>query len=442
MTERIVTSPFAPSAATRVALVRDEAAERYDFGRDHPLAPVRVTLTHALIEACGLADAPGVVRLAPDAEPERDLEDALRVHDADYVRTVAGLSRALRPGVPFLDASAELHARAATVGLGAGDTPAFAGVHDASLAVVRASVAAARGVLAGDVLHAFNPGGGLHHAMPGRAAGFCVYNDAAAAIAALLDAGAERVAYVDVDVHHGDGVEHIFASDPRVLTVSLHESGRTLFPGTGDASDVGEGAGRASAANVPLAVQTSGAVWLGAFDAVVEPLVRAFQPDVLVTQLGCDTHATDPLAHLALTLDDMAAIYARLHTLAHEAADGRWVATGGGGYQLVSVVPRAWTLAFAQMSGGRLPVETPAAWRELVVARTGTVPPPDFADAAPRLDDGAEEQSRRVAEYSVATDLELVFPRHGLRLSRVRSAAGADQAPRSASNSRRESRTI
>jgi acetoin utilization protein AcuC len=300
-----MTEPVHPDH--RVALVRVASAESYDFGPDHPLAPVRVTLTHALIEACGLADAPGVARVTPSVDPERDLRDTLRVHDADYVDTVAALSSALRPGVPFLQAPSELRARAATVGLGAGDTPAFAGVHDASLAVVRASAVAARQVLAGDVLHAFNPGGGLHHAMPDRAAGFCVYNDTAAAIAALLDAGAERVAYVDVDVHHGDGVERIFAHDPRVLTISLHESGRTLFPGTGDATDVGIGAGRASAVNVPLAPQTSGAVWLGAFDAVVEPLVRAFRPDVLVTQLGCDTHATDPLAHLSLTLEDMAA---------------------------------------------------------------------------------------------------------------------------------------
>jgi acetoin utilization protein AcuC len=415
MTEASVTSTVVGPVVPRVALVRDEATERYDFGLGHPLAPVRVTLTHGLIESTGLADAPGVVRLTPEVEPERDLADTLRVHDADYVATVADLSRALEPGVPFLDAPAELRARAATVGLGAGDTPAFAGVHDASLAVVRASVAAARSVLAGDVLHAFNPGGGLHHAMPDRAAGFCVYNDAAAAIAALLDAGAERVAYIDVDVHHGDGVERAFAADPRVLTMSLHESGRTLFPGTGDASDIGEGEGRASAVNVPLAPQTSGAVWLGAFDAVVEPLVRAFQPDVLVTQLGCDTHATDPLAHLSLTLDDMAAIYARLHALAHESADGRWVATGGGGYQLVSVVPRAWTLAFAQMSGARLPLETPTAWRELVVARTGAVPPHDFADPSPTLVAQVEQQARRVAEASVATVRELVFPRHGLR---------------------------
>ena len=397
-----------------VALVRDASAEDYDFGRDHPLAPVRVTLTHALIEDTGLAAAPGVVHVTPEVEPERDLRDTLRVHDADYVAAVHDLSRAIEPGTRFLDAPDDLRARAATVGLGAGDTPAFAGVHDASLAVVRASAAAARRVLSGEVLHAFNPGGGLHHAMPDRAAGFCVYNDVAVAIATLLDDGAERVAYVDVDVHHGDGVERMFADDPRVLTISLHESGSTLFPGTGDATDVGVGAGRASVVNEPLAPRTSGGVWLDAFDAVVEPLVRAFQPDVLVTQLGCDTHVTDPLAHLALTLDDMAAIAARLHTLAHEAAEGRWIATGGGGYQLVSVVPRAWTLAFAEMTGAPLPIETPMTWRELVVARTGQEPPRDFDDAVPLLGEDVEAHTRRMAAESIATVRGLVFPRHGV----------------------------
>ena len=411
MTDR----PTGHDGSARVALVRDETVESYDFGIDHPLAPVRVTLTHGLIDACGLADAPGVVRVTPQSAVEQRLEDTLRVHTPDYVDTVRALSSALAPGMRLLDAPAELRARAATVGLGAGDTPAFSGVHEASLAVVGASVEAARLVLGGTVRHAFNPGGGLHHAMPDRAAGFCVYNDASAAIAWLLANGAERVAYVDVDVHHGDGVERMFATDPRVLTLSLHESGRYLFPGTGHAHEVGEGDGRASAVNVPLAPQTSGAVWLEAFDAVVEPLVRAFQPDVLVTQLGCDTHATDPLAHLALTLDDMQAIDARLHTLAHEAADGRWVATGGGGYQLVSVVPRAWTLAFAEMSGGRMPIETPMGWRELVVARTRSIPPHDFHDPAPLLGDDVGHRTREFAAASIATVRGLVFPRHGVR---------------------------
>jgi len=411
MTDR----PTGHDDSTRVALVRDETVESYDFGRDHPLAPVRVTLTHGLIDACGLTDTQGVLRVTPRSDVEQRLEETLRVHTLGYVDTVRALSSALGPEMRLLDAPEDLRARAATVGLGTGDTPAFSGVHEASLAVVGASVEAARLVLDGTVQHAFNPGGGLHHAMPDRAAGFCVYNDASAAIAWLLANGAERVAYIDVDVHHGDGVERMFAADARVLTLSLHESGKHLFPGTGHAHEVGEGDGRASVVNVPLAPQTSGAVWLEAFDAVVEPLVRAFQPDVLVTQLGCDTHATDPLAHLALTLDDMQAIYARLHTLAHEAADGRWVATGGGGYQLVSVVPRAWTLAFAEMSGGRMPIETPMGWRELVVARTRAIPPHDFHDPAPLLGEDVAHRTREFAAASIATVRELVFPRHGVR---------------------------
>jgi acetoin utilization protein AcuC len=398
------------SGEPRVALLRDETAERYDFGRDHPLAPVRVELTHALIETSGLAEGANVVRPAPAPfEPE-----ALQhVHTADYVATVRRLSDALlHPGAHGVDAAA---LGAAAFGLGEGDTPAFGGMHEASLAVVGASVEAARQVLEGRVLHAFNPGGGLHHAMPGRAAGFCIYNDPALAIDWLLRNGAERVAYIDVDVHHGDGVERAFFDDPRVLTISLHESGRFLFPGTGEPDDIGGEGARGSVVNVPLAPQTAGAVWLDAFDAVVEPLVRAFAPDVLVTQLGCDTHVTDPLAHLALTLDDLAAIYRRLHDLAHETAEGRWVATGGGGYQLVSVVPLAWTLAFAEMVGVPTPIETPMPWRELVVARLGMSPPRSFDDVAPQLAEGALEQTRAFADEAIAAVRGLVFPRHGLR---------------------------
>jgi acetoin utilization protein AcuC len=270
-------------------------------------------------------------------------------------------------------------------------------------------------VLEGRVQHAFNPGGGLHHAMPGRAAGFCVYNDPALAIDWLLRNGAERVAYVDVDVHHGDGVERAFVDDPRVLTVSLHESGRFLFPGTGEPDDIGGPGALGSVVNVPLAPQTAGAVWLDAFDAVVGPLVRAFAPDVLVTQLGCDTHVSDPLAHLSLTLDDLSVIYRRLHELAHDVCEGRWVATGGGGYQLVRVVPLAWTLAFAEMAGVPAPVETPMPWRELVVARLGVTPPRGFDDVVPLLSEGASAQTRAFAEEAVRAVRRHVFPRHGLR---------------------------
>ena len=395
-----------------VALVRDDAALAYDLGPEHPLAPVRVELTHALIDALGLSVLPGVVRPAPVPFEPGDL---LRVHDADYVAVVRDLSARLRgAGDPSELAAA---AGAGAHGLGAGDTPAFAGMHEASLAVVGATVTAAREVLSGRVLHAFNPGGGLHHAMPARAAGFCVYNDPALAIDALLREGAERVAYVDVDVHHGDGVEEMFRADPRVLTVSLHESGRFLFPGTGEPDDVGDPGAEGSVVNVPLAPRTPGEVWLGAFDAVVEPLVRAFAPDVLVTQLGCDTHHLDPLAHLALTLDDLAAVYARLHRLAHEAAGGRWVATGGGGYRLVDVVPRAWALAFAEMTGawrdGR-PSALPPDWVDLVGMRLGVPAPEDLADDGPTLEAASLEAVRGFAELSVATVRRLAFPRHGL----------------------------
>ena len=395
-----------------VALVRDDAALAYDLGPEHPLAPVRVELTHALIDALGLASGPGVVR--PNVAPF-DPDDLARVHDPSYVTAVRDLSARLRGAAD--PAAVARAAGAAAHGLGAGDTPAFAGMHEASLAVVGATVTAAREVLAGRALHAFNPGGGLHHAMPARAAGFCVYNDPALAIDALLREGAERVAYVDVDVHHGDGVEEVFRADPRVLTVSLHESGRFLFPGTGEPDDVGDPGAEGSVLNVPLAPRTPGEVWLGAFDAVVEPAVRAFAPDVLVTQLGCDTHHLDPLAHLALTLGDLAAVYDRLHRLAHEAAGGRWVATGGGGYRLVDVVPRAWALAFAEMTGawrGGRPAALPPDWVELVAMRLGVAAPEDLADEGPALEPASLEAVRGFAELSVATVRRLAFPHLGI----------------------------
>jgi acetoin utilization protein AcuC len=384
-------------AIGRVVMVWDEGLAAYDLGQGHPLAPVRVELTVDLIRRSGLLRA-GVVEVRPGSFDEAEL---LRLHRPDFVNVVKRLSS---DPAAWCDPA---------FGLGAGDTPAFKGMHQASTLVCAGTREAARQVWEGEADHAFNPAGGLHHAMPDRAAGFCVYNDPAVAIDWLLEHGAERVCYVDVDVHHGDGVETMFADDPRVLTISLHESGRFLFPGTGRVQDIGEGRARGSVANLPLHPGTTGEVWLGAFDAVVEPLIRGFDPDVLVTQLGCDTHATDPLAHLALTVDDMAAIYARLHRLAHETADGKWIAMGGGGYQLVQVVPRAWTMAFAEMSGGLLDVEIPMAWRELAVERTGAVPPTSFTDDPVRVSDGMHELATRAAKDSVAALRELVLPHHG-----------------------------
>ena len=352
------------------ALIWDDNLIRYDFGPDHPLKPVRVELTVDLIRACGLTEAEGVLTLprAPFGE-----DDVLRLHREDYVEAVRRLSANPDPS------------GAMQYGLGLSDNPVFAGMHEASLEVCGASVAAAEAVWSGRVSHAFNPAGGLHHAMPDRAAGFCIYDDPAAAIEWLLRNGAERIAYVDVDTHHGDGVQEFFYSDPRVLTISLHESGRYLFPGTGFTDEIGLGDARGTSLNVPLPPATPGEEYLSAFEAVVPPAIDAFRPDVLVTQLGCDTHVTDPLAHLALTTDDYAEIGARLHALAHEHAQGRWVATGGGGYQIATVVPRAWTIYFAELTGQDLPHEVPWEWLAHAEQRVGLRPPDTFLEGSVQM---------------------------------------------------------
>jgi acetoin utilization protein AcuC len=254
--------------------------------------------------------------------------------------------------------------------------------------------------------------------MPGRASGFCVYNDIAIAIKTVLDAGAERVAYVDIDVHHGDGVERVFWDDPRVLTISLHETGRILFPGTGYPGDIGGPRAEGNAVNVAFPPGTSDGPWLRAFHAVVPPLVTAFRPQILFTQHGCDSHAQDPLAHLALSLDGQVESYRALHQLAHDAAGGLWVAVGGGGYELVDVVPRAWSHLVG--IAAHQPIEpealVPQEWRAYVMERFGR-------QAPRRMTDGRELEYRSWAtghdpedavDRAVMATRKAVFPLHGL----------------------------
>ena len=245
------------------------------------------------------------------------------VHDPDYIAVVRATS--------LIDDDELL----SHYGLGGRDNPVFDRMHEASALVTGGTVDAARAVRTGKAIHAVNLAGGMHHAMPSKASGFCVYNDAAVAIAWLLSDGVSRVAYVDVDAHHGDGVEAAFEGDPRVLTISLHESGYTAFPGTGFPENSGDGDAEGTVVNVALPPHTADSGWLRAFHAVVPPLLRAFEPEILVTQLGCDTHRLDPLAQLNLTVDGHRACYAALHELAHEVCGGRWVAVGGGGYAIV-----------------------------------------------------------------------------------------------------------
>ena len=319
--------------AGSVSLLWGEAFMAYRLSDDHPLQPLRVKLTVELIRQLGL-DA-----FADIVEPRLATDDELALcHLPGYIDLVKRLS----------DNPRSTDGRALAAGFDNRDNPVAAGMHEACATIVGASIQAAEAVHAGTALHAFNPAGGLHHAGRERASGFCVYNDVAIAVAWLRQQG-HRVAYVDVDVHHGDGTQELFYSDPEVLTISLHESGRYLFPGTGFPDETGAGRAKGTSANLPLAPYAWDEPWLAAFEAVVPPLLRQFRPTVLVTQDGCDTHALDPLAHLLASTAIWPRVGRRFHELAHELCAGRWVATGGGGYAIREVVPRAWTLLFAEM---------------------------------------------------------------------------------------------
>jgi acetoin utilization protein AcuC len=301
---------------------------------------------------------------APVAAGEQQL---LSVHTADYLDAV----RAAGSGSGSGDFT--------RFGLGTDDDPVFTGMYEASALIAGGSALAARLVWDGHARHAVNIAGGLHHAMPGAASGFCIFNDVVLGIHTLLVAGARRVAYVDIDVHHGDGVQAAFYDDPRVLTISLHQDPRTLFPGTGLPTETGVGAADGTAVNVALPPGTGDAGWLRAFRAVVPGAVRAFGPDVLVTQCGCDTHHEDPLANLELSVDGQRQAIAELHRLAHDVAGGKWVAYGGGGYGLVRCVPRTWTHLLAEASGVPVAPDTPvpAAWTRHLRDRGVSVRPPE-----------------------------------------------------------------
>jgi acetoin utilization protein AcuC len=340
-----------------VGLLVNREVAIYNHGRQHPLRPERVLLTWDLIEAYGLSDRGNVARIPFGVSDDQTLE---LVHTPEFIDATRRSS--LGEEGPW-----------ERFGYGPGDNPIFDRMHEAGALVVGATVEAARSVVQGGFDHAFNAAGGLHHSMPARASGFCVYDDPAVAIAWMLRNGVERVAYVDVDVHHGDGPQFIFYDDPRVLTISIHEYAPELgfFPGTGSLSERGGPGAEGTAVNIPLAPGTGDDVWLAALREIAPSLVKQFAPDVLVTQLGCDTHHTDPLAHLRLTTRAYREAAKLLHELAHEAAGGRWVATGGGGYQWATVVPRAWTVYFAEMAQAEIPDAIPHAWVDKVRASSG-----------------------------------------------------------------------
>ncbi|MFC6153995.1 acetoin utilization protein AcuC [Nocardioides yefusunii] len=353
-----------PACTGPSTVVHDAAVAEYDFGPQHPMSPLRVDLTMRLADQLGvLAHDDADPGLKVVTAPMASLELLATVHSESLIEAVQRVSFTGRADLAH--------------GIGTEDNPTFPAMHRASAHVVGATVEAARQVWEGESQHSASIIGGLHHAMPDKVSGFCVYNDVAVAIQWLLDHGAERVAYVDVDAHHGDGVEKIFWDDPRVLTISLHETGQMLFPGTGHPADLGGRDAEGSAVNVALPPGTADAGWLRAFHAVVPDLLKEFDPQILVSQHGCDSHMSDPLTHLMLSVDGQRAAHAAVHQLAHDHAGGKWVATGGGGYSIGSVVPRTWTHLLAEVAGRPIDPETPTPleWREHVERLLGETGP-------------------------------------------------------------------
>ena len=357
----------------------------YDLGPQHPLKPVRLRMVYELLQAYGVfGNKAGLVEAAPATD-----QDILQAHDADYVEMVRRLSRG--EDVPS----------ARDYGFGYGDNPAFPGMYEASLLYTGASLTAARQVVSGESRVSFSISGGLHHALRNRASGFCIFNDPVVAIHELLHK-LGRVAYIDIDAHHGDGVQYAFEDRSDVLTISIHESGDSLFPGTGFAEDIGSGPGAGYSVNLPVAAYTDDATWFRVLQEIVPPLMESYSPDVIVAQLGADGHFGDPLTHLNLTTDGWLQAVKLILGLGKPV-----VALGGGGYNLSSVT-RMWTLAYAAMLGTDLPDQIPASFADKYGIRR-------LRDAVrPEVSMSDQRRASEMAEATIATIRRAVFPVHGL----------------------------
>lgn len=352
------------------AFVYGEHLQAYNPSDDDE-RPLRRQLGIDLLRAYGLLDHPEVTCVDPRAATD---EEILAVHAPAYVSAIRRYS-----ANPLLAAAPE----GAMWGFHDGDTRARAGMHEIAAAVCGASLVAALEIWEGRALQAFCPApAGLHHAHANRASGMCIYNDAAVAIRALLDRGAERIAYIDVDAHHGNGVQWIFYEDPRVLTCSVHESGRHLYPGTGGPGERGAGAGEGTSVNVALPPYAGDGPYLAAIDEVVVPAVSRFRPEVIVAMTGVDPHHTDPMSHLQVTTGGFPRLYARLRDLAREAAGGRWLIVTGGGYN-IDLLGRLWAIQLATMLGVELPDRLPDAWLSLAAERAGAPFTPSLLGDAP-----------------------------------------------------------
>lgn len=323
------------------------------FNSDHPFNPIRLELTIDLLKKMNAIGDGDIIppRMATD-------EELQLIHLPEYINAVKKAGNGKLP-----------QDVAEGYGIGTEDTPIFPNMHEASALLVGGTLTAADYVMTGKAQHALNLGGGLHHGFKGKASGFCVYNDSSVAIKYIQEKYNARVLYIDTDAHHGDGVQWSFYDDPNVCTLSIHETGRYLFPGTGNVNERGQGKGYGYSFNIPVDAFTEDESWLEVYTTAFEEIAEFFKPDIILTQNGADAHYLDPLTHLSGTMSLFREIPKLAHKIAHKYCDGKWIAVGGGGYDIWRVVPRAWALVWLEMSEnldcfGNLPLQWVEEWQK------------------------------------------------------------------------------
>lgn len=305
----------------------------YHFSDHHPFNQLRLKITMDLLKKVDALSDEHIVapRLASD-------EELLLNHERSFIEAVKLASVGELP-----------EQKVDRFGIGTEDTPVFKGMHEASAWIVGGTLTAADYVMQGKTLHALHLGGGLHHGFSGNASGFCVYNDCSVAIKYIQKKYNARVLYIDTDAHHGDGVQAAFYDDDGVCTISIHETGRYLFPGTGHVNEWGQDHGYGYSFNIPLDAFTEDESFIDSYSVAMKEIADYFQPDVIVTQNGADAHYFDPLTHLSLTMNSYRMIPKLAHEIAHQYCGGKWIAVGGGGYDIWRVIPRAWSLIWLEM---------------------------------------------------------------------------------------------
>jgi acetoin utilization protein AcuC len=375
----------------KAGFVYSDEFTNYRFRDDHPFNQQRVTMTKDLLETEQALQKNHIIepRLATDNE-------LLLVHSKKYIDAVKKAGQGLlteEEGMEF--------------GIGTEDTPMFEHMHEASSLLVGSTLSAIDAVLEGKCDHALNLGGGLHHGFERKASGFCIYNDGAVGIKYIRQKYDYKVLYVDTDAHHGDGVQWAFYDDPNVCTFSIHETGRYLFPGTGNVNERGLKEGYGYSFNLPIDAFTEDESFLDLYESAFRKIVDFFQPDVIVTQNGADAHYHDPLTHLCSTMKIYEEIPKLAHELAHQSCEGRWIALGGGGYDIWRVVPRAWAQIWKVMTtGSPFEGDIPSEWIQTWQDKSPVELPNSWSDPAhlykpiPRKDE-ITEKNKKVLEKAM-----------------------------------------